>query len=113
MDPIIGSMKGVSNPSIVKALNEIARQICDEDIAKVDLTCPQNGVSSLIYFFSYNEHTDFYGFSIYCKDCGIYFHYTLGSKPPNFREDLTLLEKQKIRERVAQILNNKRKKLDT
>ena len=70
-----------------KDLDKIARQIMYEDINNVDLTCPRCGVSPLDYLFSELRAFGAYGFFIKCKACGLWAHYTLGSKPPNFRNE--------------------------
>jgi len=88
-----------------KAVQKIAFTVTHGDLNQVDLTCPKCGYFPLIYSYALNRPGRF-GLYIHCQNCGLLHHFWLGSKPPNFREDLILPYYQELENQAVQFADS-------
>ena len=72
-----------------------ASVITHGNLDEVNLTCPYCQKGSLIFSFTVIDPPR-YGLFIVCQKCHRFEHFSLGEKPPNFREELVIEEYQRL-----------------
>jgi hypothetical protein len=87
----------------LKKMNELAFAITHGTPS--DLMCPFCETPHIIFSFTRNKPPR-YGLFIECRNCGRRQHFSLGEKPPNFRDDLVLDEYQHLEDEAMRIADN-------
>ena len=96
----------MSNQAAKKSIHVIAFEITHGDISSAEYSpCPQCGEHHLVFSFTHNRPARF-GLFIDCGSCGSLNHFSLSSKPPNFREDLVLDKYQKMENEAKDFAND-------
>jgi hypothetical protein len=85
----------MSHINVTGKMLRIASIITHGDLADADLSCPICKKGKLIFSFTVIEAPR-YGLYIVCRNCRRVIHYSLGEKPPNFREELVIDEYQRL-----------------
>jgi len=86
---------GMSLPMEKGEMLKIASVITHGNLTEADLTCPYCQKGSLIFSFTVIDPPR-YGLFIVCQYCRRVEHFSLGEKPPNFREELVVEEFQRL-----------------
>ncbi len=85
----------MTNQDEINRWTKLAETITDGNWLDSDLICPK--CQSPMIVFSYTRNVPpRYGLFIRCMSCKALRHFSLGNKPPNFRDDLVLPEYQKL-----------------
>jgi transcription elongation factor Elf1 len=66
--------------------------------------CPYCNTPNLMFSFTVIK-PPLYGLFIVCKNCGRHQHFTFGTKPSGFREDLILDEFQQLEDEAANFVD--------
>lgn len=86
----------MATKELIQGYVDIAKVITDGDLSTVaDLFCPHCQQKSLFFSFTVIEAPR-HGLFIVCKNCKLWMHFSLASRPANFREDLVLEHFQKL-----------------
>ncbi len=91
----------MSEPQKAERMTQVAIAITHGDPKKwADLICPNCDTRNLVFSFTMKrpfkvKKPPRYGLFIVCKNCRQWAHFSLGEKPPNFREELVQEEFQR------------------
>lgn len=86
----------MATKELIQGYVDIAKVITEGDLSTVaDLSCPHCQQKSLFFSFTVIEAPR-HGLFIVCKNCKLWMHFSLASRPVNFSEDLVLEHFQKL-----------------
>lgn len=91
-------------PDKLRRMTDVAVAITRGDPKKwPNLKCPHCETANLIFSFTRMRlhKPPWYGLYFVCRHCGESAHFTLGERPPNFREDLVIAKFQRLEDEVA------------
>jgi hypothetical protein len=96
-------------PIEMRDMMKIASVITHGDPTNIDLFCPYCKIGRLIFSFTVIEPPR-YGLFIVCQNCQHTTHYSLGERPPNFRDDLVLEKYQHLEDEAHAFAAEKAKR---